>query len=165
MTRKKSSNKDIAQIFSRIADLEEINGVAYKPAAYRKAAAVLESLEEDISALYASKGIKGIMAIPKIGKSMAGKIEELFKKGKISSYEELKEKTALREIVTHFFQTKGIPLTRLKMAARKQRIIYSRYVAPAKQLLELAGSVEKTKEANSKVAAWANSPHFKYIIL
>ncbi|MBI2098437.1 MAG: hypothetical protein HYT49_02130 [Candidatus Wildermuthbacteria bacterium] len=164
MMRKKVSNKDIAQIFYRIADLEDINGVVYKPEAYRKAAAVLESLGEDISALYAGKGIKGIMAIPKIGKSMASKIEELFKKGKISSYEELKGKTALREIITHFFETKGIPLSRLKMSAKKHKIVYGRYAAPAKQLLELAGSVEKAKGAISKVADWANTRNLDYSI-
>ena len=42
--------------------------------------------------------------------------------------------------------------------------MYGRYAAPAKQLLELAGSVEKAKEAITKVADWANSRKLDYSI-
>ena len=149
---------------NRIADLEEINGIAYKPAAYRKAARALESLEEDIANAYSRQGLKGLEAISGIGKSTASKIEEYVQTGKVASYDELQEKTALRDIVTHFFQSKGIPLARLKMDARKQKIVYARHTTAAKQLLELAGSIEKGKEAIDTVAAWANSRELDYTI-
>jgi len=164
MTNARKFNTKIAVIFSHIAYLLEINGVPYKPAAYRKAAKVLEELEEDIAAIYKKQGVKGLEKISGVGKSIAGKIEEFLVKKKISFYEELKEKTALREIVTHFFETKDISIKQLKMNAKKQKIIYGRYTAPAKQLLELAGSVEQAKKSISIVAAWANTRELDYTI-
>ena len=74
------------------------------------------------------------------------------------------EKTAIRQIVTHYFETKGIDLTRLKRSARKREIVYSRYTKPAKELLELAGSIEKAKKAIDIVAEWAKSRGLDYAI-
>ena len=162
--QKNSNNKKLAGIFSHIADLLEINSVPYKPAAYRKAAKALEEFGQDIAEAYKQHGVKGLEKISGVGKSIAGKIEEYLGKKKILFYEELKEKTALREIVTHFFKTKNISIQQLKMNARKQKIIYSRYAAPAKQLLELAGSVDEAKKAIDKVAIWANTRNLDYTI-
>ncbi|HEX9721868.1 MAG TPA: helix-hairpin-helix domain-containing protein [Candidatus Paceibacterota bacterium] len=164
MAKKRDYNKELAGIFLHTADLLEINSVRFKPAAYRKAARALEALDQDVAAIYEESGLKGLEAISGVGKSISEKIEEYLKKKKIPFYEELKEKTALREIVTHFFETKDISIKQLKMNARKQKIIYARYTAPAKQLLELAGSVEKAKKAIDIVAAWANTRGLDYTI-
>jgi len=157
-------NKKLAKIFYEIADLLEIKGVAFKPAAYRRAAKLLENLEQDISQIYKEKGFKGVEEMPRIGISMTKKIEEFLKKGKIKYYEELKKETAIRQIVTHYFETKGLNLTELKRNAKKRKIIYSRFTKPAKQLLELAGSIEKAKIAMSKVAEWAKTRNLDYAI-
>lgn len=164
MAKKRDHNKELAEIFRHTADLLEINSVKFKPAAYRKAAKAIEEFSEDVADAYKRNGLKGLERISGVGKSIAGKIEEHLTKKKIPFYEELKEKTALREIVTHFFETKDISIKQLKMNARKQKIIYSRYTAPAKQLLELAGSVEEAKKAITKVAEWANSRSLDYTI-
>jgi hypothetical protein len=158
------TNQKIAKILLEIGEMLEIDGVAFKPRAYKKAAQSLENLPEDISSLYKKGGVKAIDEIPGIGKSIAKKIEEYLKKGKIKYYEELKEKTAIRLIITHYFETKDISLAELKKSAKKRKIIYSRFTKPAKQLLELAGSVEKAKEAVSKVAEWAKSRNLDYAI-
>ncbi len=158
------NNQKLAKIFYEIADLLEINGVAFKPLAYRKAAKSLESLDEDVVLIYKNKGIKGIKDIPGVGKSISEKIEEYLKKGKMKYYEELKKETAIRQVVTHYFKTKDLPLEELKKNAKKRKIIYSRFTRPAKQLIELAGSVEKAKEAIDKVAGWANSRGLDYAI-
>jgi len=157
-------NQEVAKILREIAEMLEINSVAFKPRAYRKAAESLENFKEDIALLYKKEGIKGIDKIPGIGKSIAKKIEEYLKKKKIKYYEELKEETAIRQIVTHYFETKQVSLEELKRNAKKRKIIYSRFTKPAKQLLELAGSVGKAKEAIDKVAEWAKSRNLDYAI-
>jgi len=158
------TNKKIAKIFYQIAELLDIKGVKYKPQAYRRAARALEGLTEDIAQIYAQKKLNGIEEIPGIGKSIAKKIEEYLKKGRIKYLEELKESTAIQQIVTHYFKSKGLSLKELKENAKKRKIIYSRYTRPAKQLLELAGSIEKAKKAIDVVAEWANSRGLDYAI-
>lgn len=75
----------------------------------------------------------------------------------------LKE-TAIQEIVNHYFYTKGLTLEQIKEDAKKRKIIYSRFTRPAKELLVLAGSVEKAKQAIDRVAEWAKSRNLDYAI-
>jgi len=157
-------NQKIAKILYEIEELLKIKGVVFKPKAYYKAALSLENLEEDISFIYKRDGLKGLEKIPGVGKSIAKKIEEYFKKGRIDYYEKLKEETAIRQIVTYYFETKGLNLDQIKRDAKKKKIIYSRFTRPAKQLLELAGSVKKAKEAINIVAEWAKSRKLDYAI-
>ncbi len=159
------NNKKLEKIFREIADLLDIEGEAFfRIRAYKKAAETIANLDKDVSLIYEKKGLKGIQEISGIGKSIAEKIEEYLKKGKIKYYEELKEETAIRQLITYFFETKGVSLEELKKNAKKRKIIYSRFTKPAKQLLELAGSVEKAKKAIKKVADWAKSRNLDYAI-
>jgi hypothetical protein len=153
---KKMKSEEISKIFLEIAELLDIKGVAFKPLAYRRAAKSIQGLDDP--SLSANKKIAGV------GKSISEKIKEYLKTGKIKYFTELKEETAIQQIITHFFQTKGISLPELKYSAKRRKIIYSRFTKPAKQLLELATSVEKAKEAMDKVATWANSRNLDYAI-
>jgi len=158
-------NQPIAKIFNEIAGLLEIKGDSvFKINAYRKAAGILESWQSDISQIYKEKGLKGLKEIKGIGESTAKKIEEYIEKRKIKYFEDLKKETAIRQIITYYFDSKGLSLHELKESAKKRKIIYSRFTKPAKQLLELAGSIEKAKEAIDKVAGWANSRKLDYAI-
>lgn len=157
-------NKKIAAILKEIARLLEIEGVSFKPRAYLKAARSVENLNENIKEIYKKEGIKGLQKISGIGKSIAEKIEEYLKKRRVKYLEELKDKNCIRLIVTHFFETKGVSLEELKKSAKKRKIIYSRFTKPAKQLLDLAGSLEKAIEAINKVAEWAKSRNLDYAI-
>ena len=76
----------------------------------------------------------------------------------------VKKESDIQQIVNHYFYSKGLSLEEIKKDAKKQKIIYSRFTKPAKQLLELAGSVDKAKEAISKVAEWARSRDLDYAI-
>jgi len=164
-------NYGIAKIFTKMAELLEIKGdSAFRINAYRKSARILESLPTDVSEIYKEKGLKGIQSTG-IGEKNAKKIEEYIKtaaraagRGRIKAFDELEEETAIRQIITHFFQSKGLSLQELKENAKKRKIIYSRFTKPAKQLLELAGSIEKSKEAIGTVAVWANSRKLDYTI-
>ncbi len=75
-----------------------------------------------------------------------------------------REETKIQEIVNHYFFSKGLSLEQIKEDAKKKKIIYSRFTRPAKQLLELAGSVKKAKKAIDKVAEWAKSRGLDYAI-
>lgn len=77
---------------------------------------------------------------------------------------QIREETTIQEIVNHYFYTKGLTLEQVKDNAKKKKIIYSRFTRPAKQLLELAGSVKKAKAAINKVAEWAKSRNLDYAI-
>lgn len=158
-------NKEISEELNKIARLLEIKGdKPFRIRAYKKAAAVLESLPQNISQIYEKDGVSGITTIPGIGKSIGAKIEEFIKSKKVVYLEELDEETAIRQIVTYFFETKGVNLEQLKNDARKRDIVYSRFTKPAKQLLELAGTVSAAKDAIKIVADWANSRKLDYAI-
>ena len=72
--------------------------------------------------------------------------------------------SAIQKVVNHYFATKGLSIEQIKKDARKKKIVYSRYVRPAKELIELAGSVTKAKKAITKVAEWASSRGLDYSI-
>jgi hypothetical protein len=159
-------NKDLAKIFREMAELHDINGekIVQRINAYKKAAAYLDSLQTDISKIYKEKGFEGLKVKGVIGDKNAEKIEEYIKKGKIKDFENLRQETAIKQVITFYFETKGLSLQELKENAKKRKIIYSRFTKPSKQLLELAGSVEKAKEAMKKVAEWAKSRNLDYAI-
>ncbi|MEA3293086.1 MAG: hypothetical protein U9P88_01275, partial [Patescibacteria group bacterium] len=158
-------NQEIAKLFYEMEEYLNIKGgTPFKPRAYRKAANILNNSKEDISNVYKKNGLKGLQEISGIGKSIAKKIEEYLKKGKIKEHKTLQKETSIRQIVTHYFKTKGLNLKELKNNAKKKKIVYSRFTKPAQQLLELAGSTKKAKQAIDVVAKWAKSRNLDYAI-
>ncbi len=79
-------NKEIAIIFSRIADALEIKGeTGFKVIAYRKASRILEDLTEDIKDISKEKRLQEISGI---GSGIAKKIEEYLKTGYMKKFDE-----------------------------------------------------------------------------
>ena len=72
--------------------------------------------------------------------------------------------TPIQQVVNHYFKTKGFSLDKIKQDGKKHKIVYARFTKPAKDLIELAGSVTKAQEAISKVAEWAKSRELDYTI-
>jgi DNA polymerase (family X) len=86
-------NIEIATVFSRIADLLEIQGAnPFRVRAYRRAADNLESLTDNIESIV-SRG--ATREIPGIGEDLAAKIGEYVSTGKIKFFEELKKEVPL----------------------------------------------------------------------
>ena len=85
-------------------------------------------------------------------------------KKKEKTKKQIQEETNIQQIVNHYFYSKGLSLDKIKNDAKKKKIIYSRFTRPAKQLLELSGSVKKAKEAIDKVSEWAKSRKLDYVI-
>jgi DNA polymerase (family X) len=80
-------NIEIAQILNEIADLLEIQGIPYKPIAYRRASETIKSLPEPVGELK----YHDIIELPGIGRSIAKKIDELNKTGKLTYFEDIKK--------------------------------------------------------------------------
>ena len=84
-------NLEIAGIFYEIADILEIQGVEWKPHAYRRAAKGIETLSIDVEKIYNKDGLKALKEIPGVGQALAKKIEEFIKTGKVKEYVRLKK--------------------------------------------------------------------------
>ncbi|MBN2326722.1 MAG: DNA polymerase/3'-5' exonuclease PolX [Candidatus Omnitrophica bacterium] len=80
-------NKEIARLFSEIAELMEIKGEnAFKIRAYQKAVRTIESFTEPLQSLHAEGKLESIEGI---GKGLAGKIAEALEKGSVQQHQEL----------------------------------------------------------------------------
>ncbi|MDI6694002.1 MAG: DNA polymerase/3'-5' exonuclease PolX [Anaerolineales bacterium] len=81
------SNQQLADLFTRIADLLEIKGeVVYKILAYRKAADSLTNLGRDVMDVWREGKLT---EIPGVGKAIAEKIDELITTGKLGFLQKL----------------------------------------------------------------------------
>ena len=84
-------NQEIASMFFEIADILEMKNIQWKPRAYRQAARAIESLPRDINEIYKRGGIKLLKEIPGVGESIAKKIIEYLRTGKVKNFEKLKK--------------------------------------------------------------------------
>jgi DNA polymerase (family 10) len=89
----KVSNQSIAELLREIGEYLAMQEVPFKPRAYEKAAGIIEGLEEEVADIYMRGGLKALEEIPGVGVSIAEKIEEFIKTGKVKYYEGLKKKT------------------------------------------------------------------------
>ena len=143
------SNQKIAKIFYELADYYEMDGnaIPFKPQAYRKAAAMIESLKSDIGEVYQRGGIEALMEIPGVGEGIAKKIEEYIKTGKIKEYEKFKKKIPID--LDNIVKVEG-------MGVKKAKILYEKLgiknlkdlekAAKAHKIAPLFGFGEKTEK-------------------
>ena len=86
------SNEEIAAILREMSALYELEGVAFKPRAYEKAAESIESLDRGVGDIYKEGGAKALMEIPGIGQGIAEHLEAVFSGSHFKEYERLKKK-------------------------------------------------------------------------
>jgi len=113
-------NQEVAQILFEIGDMLELQEIPFKPEAYKKAAIALDNLEEDIFDIYKKDGIKGLEKIDGVGKSIALKIEEFIKKGKIKYYKELKKESPID--LEGLTKVEGLGLKKIKKLWKELKI-------------------------------------------
>ena len=89
-----------------------MQNIAFKPRAYEKASQAVADFEEDLDLIYKSGGLKALNQIPGVGASIALKIEELLKTGKLKYYEELKKKTPVN--LSQFIGIEGLGPKKIK---------------------------------------------------
>lgn len=113
-----TKNKELALLFSRLADALEFQGeLQFKVIAYRKAARVLEDLPDNIVEIYKLGGKDALRKIPGIGEGIAKKIEQYLKTGRIEKYEEIMAKVP-KELL-ELMDVQGIGPKTLKLAYDK----------------------------------------------
>ncbi|MDD5760482.1 MAG: DNA polymerase/3'-5' exonuclease PolX [Candidatus Pacebacteria bacterium] len=87
-----NKNFQLANIFKKIAVYLKMDDIPFKPEAYQKAALGLETMAESVEEIYKKEGKEGLLNIPGVGESIAEKIIEFLKTGKIKEFEEQKKK-------------------------------------------------------------------------
>jgi len=140
-------NQELAKIFYETANYLEMEGVQFKPYAYEKAAITLETLEEDIEEIYKKGGLKALKEIPGVGESIAEKIEEYLKTGKIKYYEQLKKKTPVK--IEEITAVEGLGPKKVKVLYQKLGIRNLKdleMAVKAHKIAPLFGFGEKTEK-------------------
>ena len=141
-------NSEVARILRNISILIDMDDVPFKPRAYEKAALTIEALEEDVEQTYTKGGLKALKQIPGVGESIAEKIEELVKTGKLKYYEELSKKAPV-DLET-LSSIEGLGPKKIKVLWQKlgiKNIDDLEKAALAHKISELPGFKKKT-EAN-----------------
>ena len=91
--RRSPTNAEIAERLQEMALFLDMEGVAFKPRAYEKAAQAVASYEHSLASRYRDGGEKALEAVPTVGKGIAERIAELLDKGKIEDLERLRADT------------------------------------------------------------------------
>jgi len=139
-------NALVAGILYQVADLLEMQDVAFKPQAYRRAARSIESLQKPIEDV-ATEGTKALQEIPGVGEAIAEKIDEIVRTGSLAYLDELKEGMPIN--VDELFSVEGI-------GPRKAKLFYEKLgirdldslerAAKAGKLRKLPGMGEKSEQ-------------------
>jgi DNA polymerase (family 10) len=130
------TNKEIGKKLYEIAKILELGHEKdrFRIVAYERAANSIENYPDDLNEVYKSGGIKAINDIPGVGESIAEKIEELLKTGKLKYLEEIKDDIPGSEL--EFINIPGIgPKTAIKIAS----------VLKAKNIKDLKNKIQSGK--------------------
>ncbi len=119
-------NESIARRFYRLAALMDVRGDdPFRLRSYRNAAEALETWPIPLEKIFAEEGLAGLLAIPGVGKAIAGKIVELLDRGTFDAWERITAETP--ETVLDLLDIPGIgPKTaallhqKFKVSSRKE---------------------------------------------
>lgn len=127
-------NLELAALFYKIADLLEMQGVKWKPNAYRRAAKSLEALERDVAELWKEGKLK---EIPGVGEGIARHIDEYLRRGRVKPFEAIMRK--IPKGLDELMEIEGIGPKKAFFLYRKLKI---------KNLGDLEAAVRKHKLEN-----------------
>lgn len=113
-------NQKISRIFYQMGEYYAMDDVAFKPQAYERAARLIEGLEDDLEDIYKEGGVKALMEIEGVGQSLAEKIEEYIKTGKIKEYVKLKKDCPVD--LEHLTLVQGLGPKSIKALYEKLRV-------------------------------------------
>jgi len=90
MPTKPPTNKDIAALLDRIADLLDAKGEnPFRVRSYRTAAASISSVRQSLASLVRENGTEGLSGLKGVGEKLAGLIQEYVEKGKVELLQDL----------------------------------------------------------------------------
>lgn len=139
-------NRDVAEMFDRMADLLEIQGAnPFRVRAYRNAARIVGDLPRSVGDMIADE--EDLSELPGIGKDLAGKIEEIVRTGALSALEEL-----AREVPVGLADLTALP----GLGPKRVKVLHDELgvsdledlqrVATKQRIRDLPGFGEKTEE-------------------
>jgi DNA polymerase (family X) len=158
-------NLELATILRNIAILLEMEDIAFKPRAYENAAKSIEMLQGSIEEVYQKGGIKSLMKIPRVGESIAEKIEEFIRTGNIAYYSELKKKVPVD--LEGLSQIEGLGPKKIKalwQVLRVQDIDALEKAALAHKVCKIPGFQEKTEQNILKGIEFAKKSKGRHIL-
>ncbi|HVO28794.1 MAG TPA: DNA polymerase/3'-5' exonuclease PolX [Candidatus Paceibacterota bacterium] len=153
-----TSNQAISEMLRGIGEYLAMQDVPFKPRAYGKAALVIDGLEEEAAEIYRKGGIKALEEIPGVGVSIAEKIEELVKTGRVKYYEELKKKTPVD--LSDLSRVEGLgpkSVKKLYLALGVRTLADLEKAAKAGKVAKLAGFGAKSEEKILKSVGFAKT--------
>ena len=159
------TNSEIAKILREVGEYLDMQGEAFKPRAYEKAAENIASLDEGVEEIYAKGGLKAVEAIPSVGASIGGKIEELLKTGKLKYYEQLKKKTPVE--LSSLTAIEGLGPKSIKILYEKlgiKNVDELERAAKAGEIARLAGFGKKSEENILKGIGFARSSGGRFLL-
>ena len=94
------TNKEIGKTLYQIAKILELGNPAdrFRVIAYERAAQAVENYGEEMSVVYKKGGIKALNEVSGVGKSIAEKIEELIKTGKLKYLAEIQKSVPVSQV-------------------------------------------------------------------
>ncbi len=139
-------NADVARLFTRMANLLEIQGAnPFRVRAYRNAARTVGDLPRGVAEML-DQG-KDLSELPGIGGDLAGKIREIVETGRLTQLEELEESTATG--LDELLRIRGIGPKKVKALNRELGVSTLeglRAAAEEGKVRKLAGFGKKTEE-------------------
>lgn len=157
-------NSEIINILREISEYLEMKDVAFKPRAYEKAAEGVETLGDNVASIYEKGGIKAIEEIPGVGKSIAEKIEEFIKTGKIKDHKELKKEIPVE--LSELRKVEGLGPKTIKTLYDKLKVKNLKDLEKAvnqNKIRELEGFGEKSEENLKKGLEFINKSGKRFI--
>lgn len=92
MKHGRNAAEELSKIFFEFSYIDEMQGVPFKPRAYQLASESMSAMGDEVEEAWRKGGIKALKDLPGIGQSIAEKIDEYFRTGKIKEYSAIKKK-------------------------------------------------------------------------
>jgi DNA polymerase (family 10) len=159
------TNKDIAKVLSHIAFYLEMQDDHFRIRAYEHAAETLYALTEEAADIYAHGGIAALEDIPGVGESIAEKIEELLKTGKLRYYDQLAQKIPIT--IDELSGLEGLGAKRIKVLYKKlgvKDLAGLEHAAKAGKIAKLEGFGTKSEKNILQAIAFYRASHTRFLL-